>query len=137
VYDRLNNELSFGLHWVWKQMAVKWSNPSADDYGLDLCCGSGDLALLLAKQIGKGGRVVGVDFAPEQLAIARSRAKQYPLLSFEWLEADVLQLPFEANSFDCVTMGYGLRNVTDIPGCLSEIRRVLKPGARAAILDFH
>jgi demethylmenaquinone methyltransferase/2-methoxy-6-polyprenyl-1,4-benzoquinol methylase len=138
VYDRLNNFLSLGQHRIWKLMAVKWVNPQPNDIGLDICCGSGDLAILLAKQIGKSGKVIGLDFAPSQLAIARQRSiERYPHLTLDWIEGDALNLPFEDNYFDCVTMGYGLRNVTDIPRALAEIHRVLKPGAKAAILDFH
>ena len=138
VYDQLNNWLSLGQHRIWKLMAVKWSNPSPGDVGLDLCCGSGDLAQLLARQVGITGHVTGVDFSAEQLAIARQRASvQFPRLPLSWVEADALNLPFDDSYFDCATMGYGLRNVTDIPRCLQELHRVLKPGAKAAILDFH
>jgi demethylphylloquinol methyltransferase len=138
IYDRLNQELSWGLHRVWKQMAVKWVQPRSGDCGLDLCCGSGDLAMLLARQVGKTGKVIGVDFSAAQLAIAQTSAAQLcPPLPLEWVESDVLSLPFENETFDCATMGYGLRNVVDIPRCLVELHRVLKPGARAAILDFH
>ena len=137
VYDRLNDRLSFGQHRSWKRMAVKWCEPSPGDVGLDLCCGSGDLALLLAKQVGATGKVVGVDFSGEQLAIARARAASHPELPVTWVEADALNLPFPDCHFHCATMGYGLRNVTDIPRCLKELHRVLKPGAKAAILDFH
>lgn len=135
VYDRLNDRLSFGQHRLWKRMAVKWCEPSPGDVGLDLCCGSGDLALLLAQKVGRG-QVIGVDFSGEQLAIARSRAASYSL-PLSWVEGDVLNLPFPDGHFHCATMGYGLRNVTDIPRCLKELHRVLKGGAKAAILDFH
>jgi demethylmenaquinone methyltransferase/2-methoxy-6-polyprenyl-1,4-benzoquinol methylase len=119
-------------------MAVKWANPQPADVGLDLCCGSGDLTRLLAQQVQPQGKVVGVDFSSAQLAIAHQRQMtEYPHLTVEWVEGDVLNLPFAAATFDCATMGYGLRNVTDIPRCLQEIYRVLKPNARAAILDFH
>lgn len=138
VYDQLNNGLSLGQHRVWKRMAVKWSEPDAGEIGLDLCCGSGDLAQLLARQVGATGQVYGVDFSSALLAIAEQRIKnQYPPLPIRWVEANALDLPFEDNYFDAATMGYGLRNVTDIPRCLSELYRVLKPGAKAAILDFH
>ncbi|HEY9795373.1 MAG TPA: bifunctional demethylmenaquinone methyltransferase/2-methoxy-6-polyprenyl-1,4-benzoquinol methylase UbiE, partial [Leptolyngbyaceae cyanobacterium] len=138
VYDQLNNWLSLGQHRVWKLMAVKWSNPNPGNIGLDLCCGSGDLAQMLARQIGASGHVYGVDFSPALLAIARQRVEtKNPPLSISWVEADALNLPFEDNYFDCATMGYGLRNVTDIPRCLSQLYRVLKPGAKAALLDFH
>ncbi|NEP41185.1 MAG: bifunctional demethylmenaquinone methyltransferase/2-methoxy-6-polyprenyl-1,4-benzoquinol methylase UbiE [Okeania sp. SIO2H7] len=139
VYDRLNDRLSFGLHRIWKQMAVKWSGAGPGDVCLDLCCGSGDLALLLAREVRKEGMVFGVDFSEKQLAIARSRPKPFtiPLSPIVWLEGDALSLPFADNYFDAATMGYGLRNVTDIPRCLEELHRVLKPGAIAAILDMH
>ena len=137
VYDDLNNRISLGQHGIWKLMTVKWAEPKPGYLGLDLCCGSGDLALLLGRKIGTGGGVIGVDFAAGQLAMARTRAHKYPWLDFSWIEGDVLDLPFQDNHFDCATMGYGLRNVTDIPRCLRELYRVLKPGAKAAILDFH
>ena len=137
VYDRLNDRLSFGQHRIWKLMAVKWSEVKSGDRALDLCCGSGDLALLLAKRVGDTGKVTGLDFACEQLAIARQRALKYPSVVMEWVEGDALALPFADNCFDGATMGYGLRNVTNIPLCLRELLRVLKPGAKAAILDFH
>ncbi len=137
VYDNLNNWLSLGQHRVWKLMAVKWCQPSPEDIALDVCCGSGDITELLAKQIPQG-KVFGVDFAKSQLEIAKEKATQkYPHLPITWIEADALNLPFEDNYFDCATMGYGLRNVKDIPACLVELHRVLKPGAKAAILDFN
>lgn len=138
VYDELNDRLSLGQHRIWKTMAVKWSEATAGSNALDVCCGSGDLALLLAKKVGKAGKVTGIDFACEQLEIARQRQSQKcPNISMEWLEGDALALPFEDNQFDCATMGYGLRNVTNIPLCMRELYRVLKPNAKAAILDFH
>lgn len=135
VYDQLNNGLSFGQHRVWKLMAVKWSQVQPGSIGLDLCCGSGDLAQLLARRVGSTGEVYGVDFSAALLEVASLRTP--PQLPLHWVEADALNLPFADNYFDCATMGYGLRNVTDIPRCLAELYRVLKPGAKAAILDFH
>lgn len=138
VYDQLNNGLSLGQHRIWKRMALKWSAATPGDIALDLCCGSGDLAQLLARQVGATGQVYGVDFSSGLLAIADQRIKnQYPPLPIRWVEANALDLPFADHYFDAATMGYGLRNVTDIPRCLSELYRVLKPGAKAAILDFH
>ncbi|MFB2876992.1 bifunctional demethylmenaquinone methyltransferase/2-methoxy-6-polyprenyl-1,4-benzoquinol methylase UbiE [Floridanema aerugineum] len=138
VYDNLNDWLSLGQHRVWKLMTVKWSQAKTGDTCIDLCCGSGDLTQILARQIGNTGQVFGVDFSAGLLAIAKQRVQNhYPPLAIDWVEADVLQLPFPDNYFDCATMGYGLRNVTDIPICLRELYRILKPGATAAILDFH
>ncbi|WP_204106772.1 MULTISPECIES: bifunctional demethylmenaquinone methyltransferase/2-methoxy-6-polyprenyl-1,4-benzoquinol methylase UbiE [Spirulina sp. CCY15215] len=138
VYDRLNQNLSWGLHRVWKQMTVKWANPQPGDRALDVCCGSGDLAFLLAKQVGKEGQVVGLDFSSQQLAIAWQKASQMiPSPPINWVEGNAIDLPFPENHFDCGTMGYGLRNVPDIPRSLAELHRVLKPRAKVAILDFH
>ena len=138
VYDDLNQALSFGLHQIWKQMAVDWSGAQIGMNVLDVCCGSGDLALQLARKVGAHGQVTGVDFAGQQLAIAAQRATQKRYTNrTTWVEADALGLPFKANQFDALTMGYGLRNLIDIPKGLYELQRVLKPGAKAAILDFH
>ena len=139
VYDRLNNDLSLGMHWVWKQMTVTWSGAKPGNICLDLCCGSGDLTQLLAKRVGSSGTVIGADFAPAQLEHAAAKiASIYPPLDrIEWVEADALNLPFGDNYFDAATMGYGLRNVTDIPRCLQELQRVVKLGTKVAILDFH
>lgn len=138
VYDQLNLTLSLGQHRIWKKMAVKWCEPRLGDVALDLCCGSGDLSQLLAREVGITGKVIGLDFSCQQLAIARQRAKQQvPHLPLYFQEGNALEIPFENNSFDCATMGYGLRNVIDIPACLQELQRVLKPGAKVAILDFN
>lgn len=135
VYDELNQTLSLGQHRIWKLMAVKWCQPKPGDRALDLCCGSGDVAELLGDRVGATGQVTGVDFAAAQLETAKARTAQKS--GFDWVQADVLHLPFAENTFDCATMSYGLRNVTDILQALREIRRVLKPGCKAAILDMH
>jgi demethylmenaquinone methyltransferase/2-methoxy-6-polyprenyl-1,4-benzoquinol methylase len=126
------------MHRIWKQMAVDWSGATEGMTGLDVCCGSGDLAQGLARKVGPTGQVYGVDFSPEQLAIAHQRSsQQFPPLPITWIEGDALALPFPDQHFDAATMGYGLRNVTDIPASLKELYRVLKPGAKIAILDLH
>lgn len=134
VYDPLNDWLSLGLHRVWKQMAVKWSRVGPGQAALDVCCGSGDLALLLARRVGNQGQVVGLDFSAAQLEMAKTRSQGLGHIS--WVQGDALALPFPDHSFDGATLGYGLRNVGDIPQCLSGLYRVLRPGAWAAILDF-
>lgn len=138
VYDQLNTVLSLGQHRIWKQMAVKWSGAKPGDSCLDLCCGSGDIAQMLAEKSGRTGQVYGVDFSSAQLRVARDRSERRCVKPpIQWVEADVLALPFEDDRFDCATMGYGLRNVLDILLSLKEIHRVLKPGAKTAILDMH
>lgn len=138
VYDQLNDCLSLGQHRIWKEMTVKWSAAKPGDTCLDLCCGSGDLTFQLARRVGQTGKVYGVDFSCNLLTVAQQRSqKYYPQPPITWIEADALNLPFDDNKFDAITMGYGLRNVKDIPRSLQEIYRVLKPGKKAAILDFH
>ena len=105
-YDQLNHDLSLGLHRVWKQMAVRWSGAEDGSHCLDLCCGSGDLALLLARQVGETGQVIGADFAVEQLAIAAQR-NPYLQNRLSWIEADALDLPFEKRRIR--RCHYGLR----------------------------
>jgi demethylmenaquinone methyltransferase/2-methoxy-6-polyprenyl-1,4-benzoquinol methylase len=96
------------------------------------------LTFRLARQVGNTGKVYGIDFSCNLLATAKERSeKYYPQPPITWIEADVLNLPFDDHQFDAITMGYGLRNVVDIPRSLQEIYRVLKPGGTAAILDFH
>ena len=138
VYDDLNDRLSGGLHRIWKQMTVSWSGAKPGDRGLDVCCGSGDLAFVLADAVGRSGSVTAVDFSCQLLNMARDRAAQMPVAPpITWLEGDALALPFEDDSFGAATMGYGLRNLTDIPQGLRELHRVLKSGATVAILDMH
>ena len=146
VYDQLNGWLSLGQHWIWKQMAVQWAEPKAGGVNVDLCCGSGDLTILTARTVHSGSypscsgpsSIIGIDFSHQQLAVAQQRSKFLsPANPIQWIEADVLNLPLQDRSVDALTMGYGLRNVADIPLALQEIYRVLKPGSKAAILDFN
>ncbi|CAK0784932.1 hypothetical protein CVIRNUC_008137 [Coccomyxa viridis] len=143
VYDQLNNTLSLGQHRVWKRMTVKWAEAKPGDAALDVCCGSGDLAFVLAEAVGPSGKVQGLDFAQQMLADAERRqqsrhaACSQRCARIEWVQGDALELPFPDRTFDAVTMGYGLRNVASIPRALEELGRVLKPGAKAAILDFN
>ncbi|MBE9196207.1 bifunctional demethylmenaquinone methyltransferase/2-methoxy-6-polyprenyl-1,4-benzoquinol methylase UbiE [Synechocystis sp. LEGE 06083] len=137
-YDDLNTFLSFGQHHIWKAMAVKWSGVLPGDLLLDVCCGSGDLAFQGAKVVGTEGKVIGLDFCAELLAIAAGKHQsKYAQLPMQWLQGDALALPFGDREFDGATMGYGLRNVGNIPQALGELQRVLKPGKKVAILDFH
>lgn len=138
VYDRLNGWLSLGQHRIWKQMAVQWAEPKVGGVNVDLCCGSGDLTLQLARTVRGQGRTIGIDFSQQQLAVAHQRSEHSAFAgSIEWIESDVLALPLDDGSVDAITMGYGLRNVADIPQALHEIHRVLKPQCCAAILDFN
>ncbi|ESQ34444.1 hypothetical protein EUTSA_v10008293mg [Eutrema salsugineum] len=140
VYDNLNDLLSLGQHRIWKNMAVSWSGAKTGDYVLDLCCGSGDLAFLLSERVGSIGKVMGLDFSCEQLAVASSRQNLRARSCYkciEWIEGDATDLPFDDCKFDAITMGYGLRNVVDRHRAMREMYRVLKPGSRVSILDFN
>ncbi|KAI4978842.1 hypothetical protein ZWY2020_015595 [Hordeum vulgare] len=139
VYDQIMDVFSLGQHRTWKRMCVSWSMAKRGDRVLDLCCGTGDLALLASEKVGLDGQVVAVDFSREQLQAAASRAERQwkPCYSnISWMEGDALALPFADCSFNAVTMGYGLRNVVDKSKAMSEIFRVLKSGSRASILDI-
>ncbi len=133
-YDLINDIMSFGLHRRWKRQTVELAlNGLRAPRVLDLCCGSGDLAFLA--EGGGAGRVVGADFTLAMLAVARQRRLKERRRS-AFLQADAVRLPFADGSFDVVTVGYGLRNIADIPAALAEMRRVLAPGGRAVVLDF-
>jgi demethylphylloquinol methyltransferase len=141
-YDRFNDQFSLGLHRVWKLMTVKWVDPQPGGCYLDLCCGSGDLAFLLAERVGSGGQVYGVDFAQELLTIAAQRSlergiKRSSQASLTWQVGDALNLEFPDRFFDGITVGYGFRNWANFSQGLRELKRVLKPGGKAALLDFH
>lgn len=132
-YDLVNDLMTGGLHRVWKNEVVRRARVSAGDRVLDACCGTGDIAGRLAKAVGPTGHVIGLDFSGDMLAIARRRFAQ--MANLAWVEGDVMQLPFAAASFEAVTVGYGLRNVSDLGVALAEIWRVLKPGGRLVALD--
>jgi demethylmenaquinone methyltransferase/2-methoxy-6-polyprenyl-1,4-benzoquinol methylase len=134
-YDLVNDLMSFGLHRRWKRETVRLAIDGAARpvRVLDLCCGSGDLGFL-AEQLG-AGRVTGADFTLPMLVVAWRRRKARASRS-AFVQADALRLPFPDGTFDAVVVGYGLRNVSDLAAALAEMRRVLAPGGRVAVLDF-
>lgn len=136
-YDQLNDLLSFGLHRLWKRQAVAWLQPRPGQRLLDLCCGTGDLALVLAARVRPGGEVLGLDCAEAPLAVARQRAARQPWLPVAFRSADALATGLAAEWADGATLAYGLRNLADPGAGLRELRRLLRPGGRAAVLDFN
>ncbi|MEB3259004.1 MAG: bifunctional demethylmenaquinone methyltransferase/2-methoxy-6-polyprenyl-1,4-benzoquinol methylase UbiE [Cyanobacteriota bacterium] len=136
-YDLLNDLFSAGLHRHWKRTLVAALRPRPGERFIDLCCGTGDLTLLLAERVRPGGTVVGLDAAAAPLERARQRAARVPWLPLRWLEADALATGLPDARADGATMAYGLRNLSDPGAGLREMRRLLRPGGRAAVLDFH
>ncbi len=136
-YDRLNDRLSLGLHRLWKRQAVAVLAPRPGQRLVDLCCGTGDLALLLAERVRPGGQVLGLDAAEAPLMLARRRAARRPWLALEWRLGDALATGLPQGWADGAVMAYGLRNLADPGAGLVELRRLLRPGGRAAVLDFN
>ena len=137
-YDLLNDLQSFGLHRRWKRRVVDLAAIQPGDRALDLCCGTGDLALALAQ---RGAEVTGLDFSPPMLEVAKTRGRnqaspQFSIPNPQFVEGDAQQIPFPDASFDVVTVGYGLRNLTSWENGLAEMHRVARPGARLIVLDF-
>ena len=136
-YDRLNDLLSLGLHRQWKRQLLAWLQPQQGERWLDLCCGTGDLALALARTVRPSGQVTGLDAAAAPLQLAEERRQQEPWLDVEWVQGDATASQLPSAHFDGVVMAYGLRNLADPAAGIQEIRRVLKPGGRAGVLDFN
>jgi demethylmenaquinone methyltransferase/2-methoxy-6-polyprenyl-1,4-benzoquinol methylase len=135
-YDLINDLQSFGLHRCWKRQVVKLAAVKPGDCALDLCCGTGDLALALAP---RGAEVTGLDFSLQMLEVAEIRRQKNSGLktqNLKFIRGDAQQIPFPGNSFDIVTIGYGLRNLADWEKGLDEMCRVARPGARLIVLDF-
>jgi demethylmenaquinone methyltransferase/2-methoxy-6-polyprenyl-1,4-benzoquinol methylase len=135
VYDLMNSAMTAGLHHQWRERAVDRAQVGPGSDALDVCCGTGDLALALRRRIGPDGRVVGCDFSEPMLELARQKSGEEGLaVEFGW--ADALDLPYGDESFDAVTVGFGARNLADLDKGLAEMARVLRPGGRLAILEI-
>ena len=137
AYDRLNDGLSLGLHRLWKRQAIAWLRPSPGQRLLDLCCGTGDLALVMAQKVRPGGEVLGLDAAAAPLELARRRAAVQPWLPVSFRQADALATGLPDGWAQGAVMAYGLRNLADPLAGLRELQRLLQPGGRAAVLDFN
>ncbi len=135
-YDLLNSLMTAGLHHGWRRRAADRAELGPGAAALDVCCGTGDLALELAGRVLPGGRVIGCDFSEAMLDLAREKAARRGAESvrFEW--ADALRLPYDDGRFDAVSVGFGLRNLSDLDAGLREMRRVLRPGGRLVILEI-
>lgn len=132
-YDLINDLQSFGLHRLWKRRLIQLAAVRPGMQALDLCCGTGDVAFALADA---GAQVTACDFSAPMLEVAKNRSSRRGDMSLTFLQADALHLPLEPNTFDIVTIAYGLRNLTDFRAGLVEMLRVLKPWGKLLILDF-
>ena len=134
-YDFLNDLQSFGLHRLWKRRVASLAKIQSGDRALDLCCGTGDISFALAQ---RGAETTGLDFSPQMLEVAAQRQdnSKLKLQNLKFIQGDAQKTPFAENTFDIVTVGYGLRNLTSWESGVDEMFRVGKPGARLIVLDF-
>ena len=136
-YDIMNDLMSLGIHRIWKRIAVQLANIREGYRVLDLAGGTGDLTMLFEKRVGKHGQVVLADINSEMLRTGRDRLINKGLSgNIRYAQVNAECLPFADNSFDCVCIGFGLRNVTDKDAALRSMYRVLKPGGCAIVLEF-
>jgi demethylmenaquinone methyltransferase/2-methoxy-6-polyprenyl-1,4-benzoquinol methylase len=137
LYDRMNSVMTAGLHHQWRRRAASLACVGPGARALDVACGTGDLALELARQVSPGGEVVGADFSERMLGLAREKAADRVMdarVSFEF--ANALALPYGDGEFDACTVGFGARNFADLERGLAEMARVVRPGGRVVVLEI-
>lgn len=135
-YDLLNEVLSLSQHKSWRQLTVQLAKVKAGDHCLDVCTGTGDFAIDLAKTVGVSGQVLASDFCEPMIRHGLSKVAKAEGAPIKMMVANVEALPYPDNSFDIVTVGFGIRNVAHIEIACQEMRRVVRPGGRVAILEF-
>ncbi|MCG6868937.1 MAG: bifunctional demethylmenaquinone methyltransferase/2-methoxy-6-polyprenyl-1,4-benzoquinol methylase UbiE [Gammaproteobacteria bacterium] len=136
-YDLMNDMMSFGIHRIWKRYTLEIAAPRPGERILDLAGGTGDLAANFARRVGADGRVVLCDINASMLEVGRTRLTDRGIAgNLSYVQADAERLPFAEGSFDCVTIAFGLRNVTHKDIALRSMLRVLRPGGRALVLEF-
>jgi demethylmenaquinone methyltransferase/2-methoxy-6-polyprenyl-1,4-benzoquinol methylase len=134
-YDLMNSVMSAGLHHRWRRRAADLARLTPGKSALDVCCGTGDLALELKRRVGDRGTVNGLDFSEPMLELARAKSGRRGV-AVEYRQGNALSLPFEGANFDAVTVGFGIRNLVDLPGGIAEMVRVARPGGRVVILEI-
>ena len=134
-YDLMNSVMSAGTHHRWRERAADLTRLGIGDSALDVCCGTGDLALELARRVAPGGRVVGLDFSAPMLELAQDKSREAGV-PIRWVQGNALELPFADGQFDAATVGFGVRNVVDLERGIAEMARVVRPGGRVVILEI-
>lgn len=134
-YDLLNRVMTAGLDGRWREVAAAAADVCVGGSALDVCCGTGDLSLALERRVTGRGRVVGLDFSERMLQVARRKAADAGA-TITFTQGDALALPFADHEFDASTVAFGIRNVSDLDGCLREMARVVRPGGRVVVLEI-
>jgi|SRR5690606_15561367 len=134
-YDKMNSIISFNRHRAWRKDVMKRMKVERGKKALDVCTGTGDWALALAEAVGDKGNVIGLDFSENMLKVAEEKLAKTSLKNVSFINGDAMDLPFPDNSFDYVTIGFGLRNVPDYKRVLKEMHRVCKPGGQVVCLE--
>ncbi|SFA98489.1 MULTISPECIES: demethylmenaquinone methyltransferase [unclassified Bacillus (in: firmicutes)] len=134
-YDKMNSVISFQQHLKWRNETMKKMNVQEGAKALDVCCGTADWTIALAQAVGEKGHVTGLDFSKNMLKIGQEKIDSMKLGQVKLIHGNAMELPFDDNSFDYVTIGFGLRNVPDYLQVLKEMHRVLKPGGIAVCLE--
>lgn len=134
-YDHMNSIISFKRHLKWRKDVMSRMNVLEGSKALDVCCGTGDWSFSLAEAVGESGEVIGLDFSQSMLSVAKKRNEEASYKNVSFIHGNAMELPFEDNSFDYVTIGFGLRNVPDYMQVLREMYRVVKPGGKVVCLE--
>jgi demethylmenaquinone methyltransferase/2-methoxy-6-polyprenyl-1,4-benzoquinol methylase len=134
-YDVMNSVISFKRHVSWRKDTMKRMNVQRGQRALDVCCGTADWTIALAEAVGASGQVSGLDFSKNMLKVGQEKVQAKGLKNVELIHGNAMELPFADNSFDYVTIGFGLRNVPDYMQVLKEMQRVAKPGGKVVCLE--
>ncbi|WP_368504510.1 demethylmenaquinone methyltransferase [Alkalihalophilus sp. As8PL] len=134
-YDMMNSVISFQRHKAWRKDTMKKMNVRAGDHALDVCCGTADWTIALGEAVGPTGKVEGLDFSKNMLLIGEEKVKENKLQHVSLRHGNAMELPYEDESFDVVTIGFGLRNVPDYMQVLKEMHRVVKKGGKVVCLE--
>ena len=135
-YDLMNDLMSFGIHRIWKKITVEMSQIRSNFYILDLASGTGDMVKLIAPRLNKEGMIILSDFNEKMITSGRDKLLDSGITNFVSVQMDAQELPFHKETFDLISIAFGLRNVTDKKKCLNSIIHCLKPGGKLIILEF-